>query len=107
MPSATFPNKPSYKPTPRWNAKVSRQVVDFLNKGLVRKSLSPCAFPSMLAPKKDGKWRLCVDSREINKITVRYRFPMPRIEDLKDYLGESCIYSKLDLKLGYHQIRIR
>ena len=68
----------------------------------MRKSLSPCEFPSILAPKKDGKWRLCVDSREINKITIRYRFTIPRIEDILDYLGDSCVYLKIYLNLGYH-----
>lgn len=84
MSSATLPNKPVYKLTPQKNAKVSRQVVDFLNKVLVRKMFSPCACPLLLAPKKDGKWRLCVDSRTINKIVSRYRFPMHRIEDIID-----------------------
>ena len=107
MLGATLPNKPSYKLRLQQNGEISRQVVDLINKGLVRKSLNPCACPSILAPKKDGKWRLYINSRSITKITIRYRFSMPRIEDLMDYLGESCVYSRLNLKLVYHQNRIR
>jgi hypothetical protein len=78
-----------------------------LDKGLVKESLSLCVVPTMLSPKKDGGWRMCNDSREINKITIRYIFSLPKIDDLMDFLSEAIVFSKIDLKSGYHQIKIR
>ena len=103
---ATIPNRPAYKANPARIKEIQRQVEELMEKRYVRKSLSPCFVPVLLVPNKDETWCICVDCRAINKITVRYRHPIPRLDDLLDELHGSCFFTKIDLKSRYHQIRM-
>ncbi|WVZ53380.1 hypothetical protein U9M48_004331 [Paspalum notatum var. saurae] len=86
---------------------VKKQIDELLEKGFIRKSTSPWASPVLLTEKKDRTLRMCVDYRGLNAVTVKNKYPLPRIEDLFDQLKGACVFSKIDLRSGYHQLRIR
>ena len=96
-----------YRMSPVELAEVKTQVEDLLNKQFVRPSVSPWGAPVLLVKKKDGSMRMCVDYRQLNKVTIKNKYPLPRIDDLMDQLKGAAVFSKIDLRSGYHQIRVK
>ena len=107
IPGAAPVARAPYRLAPSEMQELSNQLQELLDKGFIRPSSSPWGAPVLFVKKKDGSFRMCIDYRELNKLTVKNRYPLPRIDDLFDQLQGSSHYSKIDLRSGYHQLRVR
>ena len=106
IPGATRVAKSPYRLAPAEMQELSSQLNELLQKGFIRPSFSPWGAPVLFVKKKDGSFRMCIDYRELNKLTVKNRYPLPRIDDLFDQLQGANYFSKIDLRSGYHQLRV-
>ncbi|XP_076905234.1 uncharacterized protein LOC143560931 [Bidens hawaiensis] len=100
VPGASIPNKPAYRMNPTEFNELNRQVQELLKKGLIHESMSPCAVPALLVPKPNGTFRMCIESRAVNKITIKYRFPIPRFDYLLDHLHGARVLQRLTYVAG-------
>ncbi|GJR03761.1 putative reverse transcriptase domain-containing protein [Tanacetum coccineum] len=107
VPGAAPVARAPYRLAPSEMKELAEQLQELTDKGFIRPSSSPWGAPVLFVKKKDGSFRMCIDYRELNKLTVKNRYPLPRIDDLFDQLQGSSIYSKIDLRSGYHQLRVR
>ncbi|GJV06561.1 putative reverse transcriptase domain-containing protein [Tanacetum coccineum] len=107
IPGAAPVAREPYRLAPSEMKELSEQLQELFNKDFIRPNSSPWGAPVLFVKKKDGSFRMCIDYRELNKLTVKNRYPLPRIDDFFDQLQGSSIYSKIDLRLGYHQLRVR
>ncbi|KAL0533871.1 hypothetical protein IC582_028142 [Cucumis melo] len=106
--SGTVPiSRAPYRMAPAELKELKVQLQELLDKGFIRPSVSPWGAPVLFVKKKDGSMRLCIDYRKLNKVTVKNRYPLPRIDDLFDQLQGATVFSKIDLRSGYHQLRIK
>ncbi|GKC76586.1 putative reverse transcriptase domain-containing protein, partial [Tanacetum coccineum] len=96
-----------YRLAPSEMQELSNQLQELADRGFIRPSTSPWGAPVLLVKMKDGSLRTCIDYRELNKLTIKNRCPLPRIDDLFDQLQGLSIYSKIDLRSGYHQLKVR
>ncbi|XP_073066032.1 uncharacterized protein [Primulina eburnea] len=107
VPNATPISKAPYRMAPAELKELKEQLQELLDKKQIRLSTSPWGAPVLFVKKKDGSMRLCIDYRELNKITIKNKYPLPRIDDLFDQLKGATVFSKLDLRSGYHQLKVK
>nr|CAD1838542.1 unnamed protein product [Ananas comosus var. bracteatus] len=107
VPGTTLISKAPYRMAPAELKELRAQLQDLFDKGFIRPSVSPWGTLVLFVKKKDGSLRLCVDYHELNKVTIKNKYPLPRIDNLFDQLQGSSVYSKIDLQSGYHQLKIK
>ncbi|KAL5553968.1 hypothetical protein UlMin_041370 [Ulmus minor] len=107
LPGTSPISKAPYRMAPAELKELKEQLQELLDKKFIRPSYSPWGAPVLFVKKKDGTLRMCIDYRELNKVTIKNKYPLPRIDDLFDQLQGAAIFSKIDLRSGYHQLKIR
>jgi hypothetical protein len=107
QPGTTPISKRPYRMPPAELVELKKQLQELLDKGFIRPSTSPWGCPTLFVKKKDKSLRLCIDYRPLNAVTIKNKYPLPRIDILFDQLVGAKVFSKIDLRSGYHQIKIR
>ena len=107
LPGTAPISKALYRMAPAELQELKVQLKEMLDKGFIRPSVSPWGAPVLFVKKKDGTLRLCIDYRLLNQVTIKNRYPLPRIDDLFDQLKTTTVFAKIDLRSGYHQLRIK
>ena len=97
---------PPYRMSPAELRELKAKLQELLSKGFIRPSASPWGAPVLFVKNKDGSFRMCIEYRLLNQVTFKNKYPIPRIDDLFDQLQGACIFSKIDLRSGYHQLKI-
>jgi hypothetical protein len=107
VPDTTPIFKRPYRMAANQLVELKEQLQELLDKGYIRPSASPWGAPIIFVPEKDGTRRMCVDYRSLNEVAIKNKYPLPRIDDIFDQLKGACVFSKIDLRSGYHQLKIR
>ena len=107
IPGTAPVSKAPYRLAPAELKELKAQLQELVDKGFIRPSHSPWGAPVLFVKKKDGTLRLCIDYRELNKVTIKNKYPLPRIDDLFDQLAGTKVFSKINLRSGYHQLNLQ
>ncbi|CAA0807050.1 Uncharacterized mitochondrial protein AtMg00860, partial [Striga hermonthica] len=107
IPGAGPVSKAPYRMAPKELQELKAQIQELLRLDFIRPSVSPWGAPVLFVKKKDGSMRMCIDYRDLNRLTIKNKHPLPRIDDLFDWLRRACVFSKINLRSGYHQLKIK
>ncbi|KAL0560988.1 hypothetical protein IC582_001406 [Cucumis melo] len=107
LPGTTPISQAPYRMAPSELKELKMQLQELVDKGCIRPSVSSWGAPVLFVKKKNGTLRLCIDYRQLNKVTIHNKYPLPRIDDLFDQLRGAALFSKIDLRSGYHQLKVR
>ena len=107
LPGTALMSIAPYRMASKKLVELKAQIQELLDRGFIRPSVSPWGAPVLFIKKKDRSMRMCIDYRQLNKLTIKNKYPLPRINDLFDQLRRASVFSKIDLHSGYHQLRVK